>query len=61
MEEAALKKEQELIYNNYTDEDRRRYFFFIQQKLMTPFQTAKAANVRYETAKKMKDSMQQRS
>lgn len=55
MEETALKKERELVYNNYTDEDRRRYFFFIQQKLMAPFQTAKkAANAHYETARKWK-------
>lgn len=52
MREAPPKKERTLVYNTYSDEDRQ--FFFIQEKLMIPFQAAKAANIYYETARKWK-------
>ncbi|KAG2237154.1 hypothetical protein INT48_004656 [Thamnidium elegans] len=50
MKETLPKKERISTYNTYSDYDRRRYFYFVKEKLMTPSQAAKAANVHYETA-----------
>lgn len=54
MKEAPTKKERFSTYNTYSDDDHKRYFYFIKEKLMTPSQAVKAANVQYETAQKWK-------
>lgn len=54
MEETPLEKERATQYNIFTDEDCRRYFYFMSEKLMTPKEAAKAANVNYDTARKWK-------
>ena len=50
MKEAQIKKDRLSTHNTYSDDDRKGYFYFIRERLMTPSQAAKAANVHYETA-----------